>query len=118
MYCNYCHNSPTLAERPFAQFRNIAAHMRVRANLTGKEYARLMEFLRRWNDIPPPHPPDEPSAKRLIFSQQIPELRPETPAKAAPKGGAQPAPEGQPQAGANDARAIPAGSAPALENAH
>jgi hypothetical protein len=82
MYCNYCHNSPALAERPYSQFRNVAAHMRVRANLTGKEYAKLMEFLRRWNDIPPPHPPVELSPKRFIFSQPIPELRPPPPAAA------------------------------------
>jgi hypothetical protein len=44
MYCNYCHNAPSLAERPYAQFRNIAAHMRVRANLTGKEYAKREPF--------------------------------------------------------------------------
>ena len=76
MYCGYCHNAPSLAERPFASYRNVAAHMRVRANLTGKEYAKLMEFLRRWHDIPPPTPPVEPSPKRLIFSQPINELRP------------------------------------------
>jgi hypothetical protein len=80
MYCGYCHNAPSLAERPFSNFRNVAAHMRVRANLTGKEYAKLMEFLRRWNDIPPPTPPQEPSPKRLIFSQPIEELRPKQPA--------------------------------------
>src|SRR5260370_42677778 len=39
MYCSYCHNAPNLAERPFSNYRNVAAHMRVRANLTGKEYA-------------------------------------------------------------------------------
>ena len=77
MYCSYCHNAPSLAERPYSQFRNIAAHMRVRANLTGKEYAKLMEFLRRWHDVPPPHPTPEPSPKRLIFSQPIAELREE-----------------------------------------
>jgi hypothetical protein len=86
MYCGYCHNAPSLAERPFAQFRNVAAHMRVRANLTGKEYALLMEFLRRWHDVPPPTPTPEPSPKRLIFSQEIQELRPKTPEKPeAPK---------------------------------
>src|SRR5215831_13344997 len=42
MYCNYCHNAPSLAERNFANFQNVANHMRVRANLTGKEYAKLM----------------------------------------------------------------------------
>ena len=46
MYCNYCHNAPNLSERPYAQFRNVAAHMRVRANLTGKEYA-MLEYLAR-----------------------------------------------------------------------
>jgi hypothetical protein len=75
MYCSYCHNV-SLAERPFSNYRNVAAHMRVRANLTGKEYAKLMEFLRRWHDVPPPSPPVEPSPKRLIFSQPVNELRP------------------------------------------
>jgi hypothetical protein len=78
MYCSYCHYAPSLAERPFSQFRNVAAHMRVRANLTGKEYAKLMEFLRRWNDIPPPTPAPEPSPKRFIYSQPIAELRERT----------------------------------------
>jgi hypothetical protein len=86
MYCGYCHNAPSLAERPFASFKNVAAHMRVRANLTGKEYARLMEFLRRWHDVPPPTAPVEPSPKKLIFSQPINELRPKAPPKEeAPK---------------------------------
>jgi hypothetical protein len=75
MYCSYCHNAPSLAERPYSQFRNVAAHMRVRANLTGKEYAKLMEFLRRWNDVPPPTPPAGPAPSRLIFSQPMAELR-------------------------------------------
>jgi len=76
MYCSYCHNAPSLAERPYAQFRNVAAHMRVRANLTGKEYAKLMEFLRRWNDVPQPTPPVGPGPSRMIFSQPMSELRP------------------------------------------
>src|SRR5262249_26846082 len=80
MYCSYCHNAPALAERPFANFRNVAAHMRVRANLTGKEYAKLMEFLRRWNDIPPPNPELETSPKRITLTQPIQELRPQQPA--------------------------------------
>jgi hypothetical protein len=84
MYCSYCHNAPNLSERNFANFKNVAAHMRVRVNLTGKEYAKLMEFLRRWNDVPPPTPPLEPSPKRLIFSQPINELRPEPPGNLAP----------------------------------
>lgn len=88
MYCSYCHNAPSLAERPYSQFQNVAAHMRVRANLTGKEYAKLMEFLRRWNDVPPPNPPVAPSAKRLTFSQPISELKEE--GTASEKAPAQP----------------------------
>jgi hypothetical protein len=83
MYCGYCHNAPALAERPFSNYQNVAAHMRDRANLTGKEYAKLMEFLRRWHDIPPPEGPVEPGPKRFIFSQPIAELRKQAPAKQA-----------------------------------
>ena len=86
MYCSYCHNAPSLAERPYAQFRNIAAHMRIRADLTGKEYAKLMEFLRRWNDVPPPSPPVDPSPKKFYFSQPLNELQ----EKGAADGGAKP----------------------------
>jgi hypothetical protein len=57
--------------------------MRVRANLTGKEYAKLMEFLRRWHDVPPPNPPVEPSPKRFFYSQPIAELRPQEPGNDA-----------------------------------
>ena len=78
MYCSYCHNPPALGERNFANFRNVATHMRIRANLTGKEYAKLMEFLRRWNDIPPPNPPPAPSPKRITFSQPNVEMRNQT----------------------------------------
>src|SRR4029077_20199446 len=83
MYCSYCHNAPALSERPFANFKNVAAHMRVRANLTGKEYAKLLEFLQRWHDVPPGHPPIEPSPKRFIYAQPIAELRPQTPAQGS-----------------------------------
>ena len=87
MYCSYCHNAPQLSERNFANFKNVATHMRVRANLTGKEYAKLMEFLQRWNDVPECTPPPEPSPKRLIFSQPINELRDQPPANTNPAQG-------------------------------
>jgi hypothetical protein len=119
MYCSYCHNAPSLAERNFANFRNVAAHMRVRANLTGKEYAKLMEFLRRWNDVPPPHPPTEPSPKRFIYSQPIAELRPKTPPAGASPAQAQQEQPAEPQAQADrvpqpppQAQADPAQPAP------
>jgi hypothetical protein len=90
MYCGYCHNAPSLAERNFANFKNVATHMRIRANLTGKEYAKLMEFLRRWHDVPPPLPPVEPSPKRFYFSQPISELQPQTLKPGSAATGTQP----------------------------
>jgi hypothetical protein len=75
MYCAACHNARSLAERPFSNYQNASQHMRVRANLTGKEYAKLMAWLRRWHDVPAPELREVPSAKRFIFSQPIPELR-------------------------------------------
>jgi hypothetical protein len=86
MYCAQCHNARALAERPFANYQNVAAHMRVRANLTGKEYEKLLTFLRRWHDVPSPVPDREvdPSPKRITFSQPIAELREQPP--AAPAG--------------------------------
>jgi hypothetical protein len=75
MYCAGCHNARPLAERPFSNYQNVAQHMRVRANLTGKEYAKLIAWMRRWNDIPPPVQHEEPAPRRFIFSQPISELR-------------------------------------------
>jgi hypothetical protein len=92
MYCNQCHYARNLGERPFSSYQNVAAHMRVRANLTGEEYAKLMEFLRRWHDVPPPTPAVEPSPKRMIFSQPVAELRDEQAAPPRPAAGAQPQP--------------------------
>jgi hypothetical protein len=83
MYCAACHNARPLAERPFSNYQNVAQHMRVRANLTGKEYAKLIAWMRRWNDIPPPVQKEEPPPKRLIFSQPIAELRGQQPRTAA-----------------------------------
>lgn len=84
MYCSYCHNAPSLAERPFSNYRNVLAHMRVRANLTGKEYAKLMEWMRRWHDVPPGHPPVTPGPKRFIYAQPINELKPKPGEKLTP----------------------------------
>ncbi len=95
MYCGMCHNARALAERPFANYQNVAAHMRVRASLTGKEYAKLVVWLRRWHDVPPPVQNEAPEPKRFIYSQPITELR-----QQQPKTGAD-LPAG-PRAGAND----------------
>ena len=91
MYCGACHNARSLAERPFSNYQNATQHMRVRANLTGKEYAKLLAWMRRWHDVPAPDLRETPSAKRFIFSQPIPELR-EDKAKTAPDPAAGPRP--------------------------
>jgi hypothetical protein len=83
MYCASCHNARALAERPFSSYQNAAQHMRVRANLTGEEYAKLMAWLRRWHDVPSPEQRDSPAPTRFIFSQPINELRDQQP-KTAP----------------------------------
>jgi hypothetical protein len=75
MYCGYCHNMRAVGERPFSNYQNVAAHMRVRALMTGEEQAKIEAFFRRWHDVPPASGPVEPSPKREVFSQPIPELR-------------------------------------------
>ena len=84
MYCNQCHNARTLAERPFLNYENVMAHMRVRANLTGKEYEKLLVFLRRWHDVPAPTPPADPSPKAVTFPQPIADLRDEITRQSQP----------------------------------
>jgi hypothetical protein len=87
MYCGYCHNIRAMGERPFSNYQNVLAHMRVRALMTGEEQAKIEAFFRRWHDIPPASGPIEPSPKRHIFAQPIAELREESQAadKAAAK---------------------------------
>jgi hypothetical protein len=79
MYCGYCHFARSLAERPFSNYKTAAAHMRVVADLTGKEHAKLMEYLRRFHDIPPPGHEESPAPTRFFFSQPISELRDQQP---------------------------------------
>jgi hypothetical protein len=75
MYCASCHNRRPMFERPFASYQNVAAHMRTRANLSGKEYEKLVAWMRRVQDAPLPSPDTGPSPKRSVFSQPISELR-------------------------------------------
>jgi hypothetical protein len=87
MYCGFCHNARAIGERPFSNYQNVLAHMRVRALMTGEEQAKIEAFFRRWHDVPPASGPIEHAPKRQIFSQPIPELREESQAadKAAAK---------------------------------
>jgi hypothetical protein len=110
MYCNQCHNARALGERPFSNYQNVAAHMRVRANITGVEYEKLLAFLRRWHDVPSPTPPVETSPKRLIPSQPIAELNDELAPRAQPAAGnAQP----QPAPAQGNLQPLPAPAVPA-----
>jgi hypothetical protein len=111
MYCGNCHNARSLAERPLSNYQNVAQHMRVRANLTGEEYAKLMTWLRRWYDVPSPGQKENSSPNRFFHSQPINELRQQQPKTlpdlpAGPRAGAtgegspgQPPPGSSPQEG-------------------
>jgi hypothetical protein len=109
MYCGYCHNMRAVGERPFSNYQNVIAHMRVRAQLTGEEQSKIEAFFRRWHDVPPASAPVEPSPKRLIFAQPIPELREESQARdqAAAKAAEERGPVPAPGAGAGLPPAIP-----------
>ena len=99
MYCAYCHNRRPMSERPFSNYQNVAAHMRTRANLSGKEYEKLVAWMRRVQDAPLPRPDTEPSPKRPVFSQPIPELRGEAAAEGpapAPAAASAPPPAAAP----------------------
>jgi hypothetical protein len=84
MYCSQCHNRRPMSERPFANYRNVAAHMRTRANLSGKEFEKLVDFMRRVQDAPLPSPDTEPSPKRFTFSQPIAGLEPQPEGASGP----------------------------------
>jgi hypothetical protein len=60
--------------------------------MTAEEQAKIEAFFRRWHDVPPASGPVEPSPKRQVFSQPIPEMRDESQAqdKAAASARAEP----------------------------
>jgi hypothetical protein len=98
MYCSYCHNARPVAERPFSNYQNVAAHMRVRANLTGKEYAKIVAWMRQMHDVPSPIQEVEPSPKRFYYNRPINELQSDAAKageKAMPPMGQGAAPEAQ-----------------------
>jgi hypothetical protein len=83
LYCGSCHNARPIGERPFNNYHVAVTHMRDQAYLTGKEYRKIIQFMRRWNDIGPPTPATTPSPKRFEFSQPISELKGEPPQAGA-----------------------------------
>jgi hypothetical protein len=111
VYCGACHNARALGERPFSNYQNVAQHMRVRANLTGEEYAKVLAWLRRWHDVPSPEQREAPSSTRFFFSQPLSELRDKQPKTGAdlpagPRPGAtDESSPGQPQPGSSPSEA-------------
>lgn len=77
MYCSQCHNARPLAERSFRETEVSFSHMRTQAYLTGEEYRKLIHYLRRWHELGPPVPDNEPSPKRFYYDQPIAELKPQ-----------------------------------------
>jgi hypothetical protein len=45
MHCNRCHPERYPNERTSAQWKTIGMHMRVRANLPGEQYRKLLKYL-------------------------------------------------------------------------
>jgi hypothetical protein len=85
--------------------------MRVRAQFTGEEYEKLLEFLRRWHDVPAPTPPPEASPKSVISPQPITELRDQIAPETQPPAAAQAQPAAAP-VGVQPPAAAPAGAQP------
>lgn len=67
-HCSRCHNGRPLSERSFAQNEVSLAHMRNFSGLTGEEYRKIMQYMRRWHGVGPASPEVEPSPKRLFFN--------------------------------------------------
>ena len=66
-HCSRCHNGRPLSERSFAQNEVSLAHMRDFAGLTGEEYRKIVQYMRRWHGVGPATPDVEPAPKRMFF---------------------------------------------------
>ena len=67
-HCNRCHNGRPLSERSFAQNEVSLAHMRNFSGLTGQEYRKIVQYMRRWHGVGPATPDVEATPKRFIFN--------------------------------------------------
>lgn len=67
-HCSRCHNARPLSERSFAQNEVSLAHMRDFAGLTGEEYRKIVQYMRRWHGVGPPTPDVEAAPKRFFFN--------------------------------------------------
>ena len=67
-HCSRCHNARPLSERSFEQNEVSLAHMRDFSGLTGEEYRKIVQYMRRWHGVGPATPDVEASPKRLFFN--------------------------------------------------
>ena len=67
-HCSRCHNARPLGERSFAQNEVSLAHMRDFSGLTGEEYRKIVQYMRRWHGVGPATPDIETPPKRLFFN--------------------------------------------------
>jgi hypothetical protein len=67
-HCSRCHNARPLGERSFAQNEMSLAHMRNLSGLTGEEYRKIIQYMRRWHGVGPATPEVETPPHRLFFS--------------------------------------------------
>ena len=67
-HCSRCHNARPLSERSFAQNEVSLAHMRDFSGLTGEEYRKIVQYMRRWHDVGPATPNVETSPNRFFFN--------------------------------------------------
>lgn len=67
-HCSRCHNGRPLGERSFAQNEVSLAHMRNFSGLTGDEYRKIVQYMRRWHGVGPATPDVESTPKRLFFN--------------------------------------------------
>lgn len=66
-HCSRCHNGRPLGERSFSQNEVSLAHMRNFSGLTGEEYRKILQYMRRWHGVGPATPDLETSPKRFFF---------------------------------------------------
>jgi mono/diheme cytochrome c family protein len=67
-HCSRCHNGRPLSERSFAQNEVSLAHMRDFSGLTGEEYRKIVQYMRRWHGVGPATPDVDTTPKRLFFN--------------------------------------------------
>ncbi len=68
-HCSRCHNARPLGERSFAQNEVSLAHMRDFSGLTGEEYRKIVQYMRRWHGVGPATPEVETTPKRFFYNE-------------------------------------------------